>query len=135
MFFKIAILLSLPTLYSVAQTDTVTCCRFYTYNDESVFKKTSDTTVGINFYINHIPNDSMQLKVSHILSMKKGIYNFNVNPVKENEINITLSVSPLFDAHYLKIILERQLKVNSVQLNDQQISWEEFEKMFLKISN
>jgi len=120
---------------SYAQNDTVTYCRFYAYNDESVFIKNKENTLDINFYINNPSDDNSSERINFLLSKKKGINKYNVNPVNENEINILLNTSPLFDAHYLRIILERQLNVTNIHLNDQQITWEEFEKKFLNKSN
>lgn len=91
-----------------------------------------DKTQEVNFFISHNPSDSLAGKISHFLSLKKGIYSFNVNQTKGNEINVILKTSSLFDAHYLRIILERNLKIPQVFLNDNLITWDEFEKMFLK---
>ncbi len=119
----------------IAQEKTETLCRFYTYNDESVFKKIDDKTLEIDFFVNADPSDSLQKSLTNLLGMKKGIYKYNINPIKDNEISVSLSVSNLFDAHYLRIILEHQMNIKALELNDNSVTWDEFEKMFLPVSN
>lgn len=113
-----------------AQDKTETLCRFYTYNDESVFKKVDDKTLEIVFFINSKPEDSLQVKLTNMFGMKKGVYKYNINQIKDNEINVSLSVSNLFNAHYLRITFERQLGISTIELNDNPITWDDFEIMF-----
>lgn len=119
----------------IAQEKTETLCRFYTYNDESVFKKVDEKTLEIDFFVNCKPEDSLQAKLTNIFGMKKGVYKYNINQINDNEITVSLSVSNLFDAHYLRIILEHQMNIKALELNDNSVSWDEFEKMFLPVSN
>lgn len=118
--------------YVYSQSDTVTCCRFYTYNDEQIFKMLENNTQSIDFMISHNPTDSLAERLNHFLGLKKGIISFNVNHIKENELNVILITSPLFDAHYLRLIMERNMKIPYVSVNENLITWDEFEKMFLK---
>jgi hypothetical protein len=118
--------------YAYSQADSITSCRFYTYNGEHVFKLLDDNTQEVNFIIKHNPDDGMAEKAMHFLGLKKGIHTFNVNQVKENEITVSLKTSPLFDAHYLRLILERNLNIPQVFIDDTHTTWDDFEKSFLK---
>lgn len=118
-----------------AQNDKETRCRFYAYNDESIFLKKDSNQMEITFNIDHPVGDSIIYKAPVIISRKKGIHSFNINSIGDDETQVSLTVSNLFDVHYLRIILERNLKIKYIRLNDTDISWEEFEKKFLPASN
>gem|GEM_PF-3871898 len=135
MIFRFFWVLFLCPFLSFSQTDTVTCCRFYPYNDESLFKKINEKTNEITFFIDHSENDSLDIRLRNLLSMKKGLYNFNINNINQTELSVILSTSNLFDAHYLRVILEHQMKIENVKINDNSLKWDEFEKIFLTVSN
>ncbi|PKP19361.1 MAG: hypothetical protein CVU05_11595 [Bacteroidetes bacterium HGW-Bacteroidetes-21] len=122
---------SLPSLASNNQQEDSLVCLFYTEND-LLFQKSEANVQTVEFYVSGSTIDEKKEYIETLLFRKKGVNTFSINNYGKNKIVIKLNTSPLFDAHYLRIILETQLKFNYVSINDIPSTWEDFEKLFLK---